>query len=170
MCIVPSDQSALCIVTYLHMFTVCILYCVYCVVAVLYCVYIVLCIWYCVFYVNIVYKYIVYNVYCMTHIVYTYIVFYAYCMAHIVYKYRRHRLEHVNGDERDPYTQTPQTHPSVIQMMMIREMFQSQMKQMMIQDTFQTHPSLIQMMMIQEMFNDTDEDDTRYTSNRYRWR
>ena len=53
---------------------------------------------------------------------------------------------------------------------MIRDMFQSKMKQMMIQDTFQTHPSLIQMMMIQEMFNDTDEDDTRYTSNRYRWR
>ena len=50
----------------------------------------------------------------------------------------RHRLEHVNGDERDPYTQTPQTHPSMIQMMMIREMFN---------------------------VNDTNDDDTRYVSN-----
>ena len=48
----------------------------------------------------------------------------------------RHRLEHVNGDERDPYTQTPQTHPSLIQMMMIRD-----------------------------VFNDTDDDETRYIVN-----
>ena len=35
----------------------------------------------------------------------------------------RDRLEHVNGEERDPYTQTPQTHPSVIQMMRIQDIF-----------------------------------------------
>ena len=31
--------------------------------------------------------------------------------------YKGHRLKHVNGDERDPYTQTPQTHPSMTLMM-----------------------------------------------------
>ena len=51
------------------------------------------------------------------------ILYCAYFTAFIVLciLYKGHRLKHVNGDERDPYTQTPQTHPSMIPMMMLLE-------------------------------------------------
>ena len=64
------------------------------------------------------------------------ILYCAYFTAFIVLciLYKGHRLKHVNGDERDPYTQTPQTHPSMIPMMMLLED---------VPKTNQTHPSVI---------------------------
>ena len=68
------------------------------------------------------------------------ILYCAYFTAFIVLciLYKGHRLKHVNGDERDPYTQTPQTHPSMIPMMMLLED---------VPKTHQTHPSVILRMM-----------------------
>ena len=68
------------------------------------------------------------------------ILYCAYLTAFIVLciLYKGHRLKHVNGDERDPYTQTPQTHPSMIPMMMLLEN---------VPKTHQTHPSVILRMM-----------------------